>query len=63
VSYDFKTHRWTFDINSFNRYKTMFQTVAHYKGDWAERHREHIRKNMRDIQQRWPQFIKLGEIP
>jgi hypothetical protein len=63
MSYDYKNARWQGDIASFGRWKTFLNTMP--KGDSPHRIeiRERVRGYMRDIQKRWPQYIKVDEIP
>ena len=63
MKYDYKAARWSFDIKSFDRWKITLERILHKEGDFYDEHRERIRGYMRDIQARWPQFIKLDEIP
>lgn len=48
---------WARDIETFNRQKTLLAK------DLSDTTRTFVLKRMQDIQARWPQFIKLTEIP
>jgi len=63
VAYDFKNLRWQSDIASFNRWKFWVEKFKDRDGEFYANHTEKARGWMRDIQQRWPQYIKEDEIP
>lgn len=63
MDYDFKSRRWKLDIDSFNRWKPWVERLKDRKDAWSVKHTEITRQHLREIQQRWPQYIKEDEIP
>jgi hypothetical protein len=57
MSSELKSMFWKTDINRFNRLKESFQNIKH------PRSREYYRDQMLNIQAKWPNYIKLEEIP
>jgi len=55
--YDYKNARWQSDAHAWDRYLKMYQT---FTSDWGK---AHIRMRMTEIQKRWPQYLKIDEIP
>jgi hypothetical protein len=63
VAYDFKNSRWQSDLRTFNAWKPWVERFKDKEGDFYVKQTERMRTWMREIQQRWPQYIKEDEIP
>jgi len=54
---DYKASSWKRDANSFQRYQDMFASFT------TEVAKLSLIARMTEIQKRWPQYIKIEEIP
>lgn len=57
ASIDWDARSWERDINAFSKLKNMYLTFT------TPRAKDYAKNQMNEIQQRWPQFIKVSEIP
>lgn len=55
---EFDQRQWARDIEFWGRWKSTYD-----KGVLSEPTKEFVLRRLREIQARWPQFIKPSEIP
>jgi hypothetical protein len=63
MSYDYENARWQSDIKWFGHWKALLERVLDREGEFYDQQRERLRRYLREIQKRWPQYIKDHEIP
>lgn len=63
MAYDIKTSSWTYDIHSFERWKPWVEKLKDRTDPFAVKHCAYARERLMEIQKRWPQYIKIDEIP
>ena len=58
IQNDLEQRQWARDIEFWGRWKSTYD-----KGGLSEPTRTFVLRRLREIQARWPQFIKPSEIP